>query len=219
MLCDAELWAHQVEHLADVVDAHVADLTGEDSVAGMARRVLAQAPERFSLAGLSLGGIVAFEILRREPERVTKLALLDTNAEPPRRDQLQEWDEQARMAEAGRFEEFVERDWLPAVAGSHDGVADAARRMARRVGAPAFVRQLSAQAGRGDNRGTLAEISCRTLVLAGRQDPLCPPELQEEIADSIPRAALVIVEECGHLSSLEQPHAVTAVFRYWLSES
>jgi len=219
MLCDDELWWHQLEHLGDLTDTSVGDVTRDDSIAAMAQRVLAQAPERFTLAGLSLGGIVALEIVRQEPQRVEALALVDTNARPPRPEQRDLWRTQTQMVERGRFDELVEHEWVPSIAGASEAVAETASRMARRVGPEAFVRQLAAQAGRGDRRPVLRGISCRTLVLAGRQDALCPPELQEEIAGAISGAALVFIEDCGHLSSLERPQAVTAVLRYWLSDS
>lgn len=219
MLCDRELWRHQLAHLADVAEARVGDLTRDDSVAGMARHVLAAAPARFDLAGLSLGGIVALEILRREPARVTGLALLNTTARPPRPEQLDEWCAHASLVEGGRFGEFVEREWVPAVAGSDVTAAVAARSMALRVGPQAFLLQLAAQAGRADSRDMLPQIACPTLVLAGRQDAIAPVELHEEIASAVPGAALVVVDECGHLSSVEHPHAVTSALRDWLRES
>lgn len=220
MLCDAELFSHQTKHLSEVATVEVGDVTRDDSVVAMARSVLDSAPERFSLAGLSLGGIVAFEILRQAPERVERLALLDTSARPPRRDQLENWREFAALTTEGRFGEVVEKHLLPVQTHPdrrHDAaLAKTIVRMAENVGEEAFLRQLAAQRSRPDSREDLAEISCPTLVLTGRQDALCSLEMHEEIASAIPDATLVVVEECGHLSSLEQPQAVTAVLRYWL---
>lgn len=220
MLCDAELFAHQAEHLSDLADVTVGDLTRDDSVAGMARTVLDAAPERFSLAGLSLGGIVAMELLRRAPGRVERLALMDTSPLPPRPDQLQAWDEFEKMTDDGRFVEVTTGRLMPALIHpdrrGEAALTDAVERMARNVGEEAFLRQLSAQRGRPDSRESLAGIECPTLVLCGREDALCPFGLHEEMARLIP-AALVPVEGCGHLSSLERPEAVTAVLRYWLA--
>ena len=222
MLLDAELFAHQTEHLRDVAEVRVGDITTAASVGGMARSVLEDAPERFALAGLSLGGIVAFEILRRAPERVERLALLDTNARPPTEGQLESWRRFAAMTEEGRFDEITERHMMPTFV-HPDRLEDAAitgaiRRMAGRVGPEAFLRQLQAQEGRPDSRGRLGEISCPTFVAGGRQDALCSVEMHEEISAAIPGSSLVMIEECGHLSSMERPQAITALLRYWLQD-
>lgn len=220
MLCDAELFTHQREHLSDVVEVSVGDLTRDDSIAGMAATVLDAAPERFTLAGLSLGGIVAMEIMRRAPERVERLALMDTTPLPPRPDQLKTWDEFEKMTGEGRFMAVTTERLMPALI--HPGRRDdalltgAVERMAENIGEEDFLRQLSAQRGRPDSRESLSGIECPTLVLCGREDALCPYPLHEEMAGTVPGAVLVPVEGCGHLSSLEKPEAVTAVLRYWM---
>lgn len=218
-LLDAELFGHQIAHLADVAEITVGDLAHDDSVAGMAETVLAGAPQRFALAGLSLGGIVAFEIMRRAPELVLRLALLDTNPLPPRPDQLAAWAQLSDLADAGQLTEVMSRLlpglFRPGWRGNELSV-QAVWAMAERVGLPAYVRQLQALAGRSDSRPTLAAITCPTLALVGRQDALTPVSLHQQMAAAIPQAALVIVEQCGHLSPLEQPQAVTAALRYWL---
>jgi pimeloyl-ACP methyl ester carboxylesterase len=218
-LLDVELFGHQIAHLADVAEITVGDLTNDDSIAGMAQTVLAAAPQRFALAGLSLGGIVAFEIMRRAPERVSRLALLDTNPLLPQPEQLAAWAELSDLVEAGRLSEVVER-LLPGLLrrGWRDDEhkVGTVHAMAERIGSTAYVRQLHALAGRVDSRPVLLEITCPTLVLVGRQDVLTPIGLHEEMAAAISGAALVIVEQCGHLSPLEQPQAVTAALRYWL---
>jgi pimeloyl-ACP methyl ester carboxylesterase len=220
MLCDAGLFAHQTRHLSEIADVTVGDLTRDDSVAGMAETVLDAAPERFALAGLSLGGIVAMEVMRREPERVERLALIDTSPLPPRPDQLETWEEFEEMTGNGRFMDVTTERLMPALI--HPDRQDEAaltktiERMAEDVGPEAFLRQLSAQRGRPDSRESLAGIECPTLVLCGREDALCPYPLHEEMAGTVPGADLVPVEGCGHLSSLEKPEAVTAVLRYWM---
>jgi pimeloyl-ACP methyl ester carboxylesterase len=220
MLLGAELFAHQMKHLSDVAAVEVGDITGADTVEGMARSVLEGAPERFDLAGLSLGGIVAFEVLRLAPERVERLALLDTSARPPRPDQLEAWKKFREMTESGHFAEVNENHIMPPLLHpDHQkdaGLKEKIKRMAHNVGEEGFLRQLSAQETRPDSRERLKVISCPTLVAVGREDALCPVELHEEIASAIPGAALVVIEECGHLSSMEQPQAVTALLRYWL---
>lgn len=222
MLLDAELFAHQTEHLSDVAEVRVGDVATADSVEGMARSVLDDAPEHFALAGLSLGGIVAFEILRQAPERVERLALLDTNARPPTEAQLRSWRRFAAMTEERRFAEVTAKHLMPTLVHpdrlGEAAITGAIERMAERIGPKAFLRQLRAQERRPDSREGLGEISCPTLVAGGRQDVLCSVELQEEIASGIPDSSLVMIEECGHLSSMEQPQAVTALLRYWLQD-
>jgi pimeloyl-ACP methyl ester carboxylesterase len=218
-LLDAELFGHQIEHLSDATEITVGDLTRDDSIAGMARTVLAATPQRFALAGLSLGGIVAFEIMRRAPERVSRLALLDTTPLPPRPEQLAAWAELGGLAEAGRLDQVVDRLLLGLFRPgwrADERTERAVRAMAHRVGAAAYGRQLRALAGRADSRPTLGTLTCPTLVLVGRQDALTPVALHEEMAAAIPNAALVTVEQCGHLCPLEQPQAVTAALRDWL---
>jgi pimeloyl-ACP methyl ester carboxylesterase len=220
MLCDAALWSHQLTHLSEIADVSVGNLTEADTLAGTARAILRRAPERFALAGLSLGGIVAFEVMRQAPKRVTRLALLDTNARPPRPEQLGVWQRFRTMTRQGRFAEITEQHLLPVLV-APDRQQDTAltttiRQMAQHIGAEAFLRQLSLQEQRPDSRVDLPYISCPTLVLAGRQDMLCPLDMHEEIAAAIPCATLVVIEHCGHLSSLEQPQAVTAALRSWL---
>lgn len=220
MLCDAELFFHQREHLSETADVTVGDLTRDDSVDGMARTVLDGAPERFSLAGLSLGGIVAMEIMRQEPGRVERLALVDTSPLSPRPDQLETWDEFEAMTADGRFMGVTTERLMPALIHpdrqKESRLTDAIERMAAHVGGEAFLRQLSAQRGRPDSRGSLSGIGCPTLFLCGREDALCPLGLHEEMAGLVPGAALVPIERCGHLSTLERPEAVTAVLRYWM---
>jgi pimeloyl-ACP methyl ester carboxylesterase len=220
MLCDAELWAYQTHHLAGVAIPSVGDLTRDATIAAMAERVLESAPPRFALTGLSLEAIVAFEIMRRAPARVRALALLNTNPGRPHDDQIAEWQEQMQRARRGCFAGLVEECWIPALlaaSGSHGGaLRGVIRKMAYSVGPESYVLQLAAQIERPDSWPSLAAITCPTLVLAGRRDTICPPELHEALAAAIPAARLAIVENCGHLSACEQPEAVTALLHRWL---
>ena len=219
LLCDAALWRHQIEHLADQYEVMVADLTQDNSMAAMAERTLAAAPKTFALAGLSMGGYVAQEILRQAPERVERLALVDTNARADSEAQRQVRGELIKLAEMGTFKGVTPR-LLPNLIHpsrmNDPAVAGVVLAMAERVGQQAFKRQQEAIMGRKDGRGDLNAIRAPTLILAGRQDALCPPKVQEEMAESLPNSKLVLVEDCGHLAPLERPEATTAVFRYWL---
>lgn len=221
-LCDARLWSHQATHLAELTAVMVGDVTREDSVAGMARAVLATAPAHFALAGLSLGGIVAFEILRQAPERVAALALLDTNPAAPTRAQIEGWTRDMALVAGGGFDTFIRQRWATSLSQGASRRAGWLRAMvevmAGAVGAEAYLRQMRAQIGRPDSRAFLPRIACPTLVLVGRQDAICPLEIHQAMAAAIPDARLVVVEECGHLSSLEQPESVTAALRTWILE-
>lgn len=221
LLCDAALWHGQVAGLASVADSWVADLTHDDSLVAMARRVLQAAPPEFALAGLSMGGYCAFEVIRQAPERVRRLALLDTGARADTPEQTSRRRGLIELAEKGEFKGvtprllplFVHRDRL-----NDKTLTDAVTAMAERVGRDAFLRQQKAIIGRVDSRASLANIKCPTLVLCGREDVLTPPALAEEIAAGIPGARLDLIDRCGHLSTMERPEAVTAELRQWLTD-
>ncbi len=220
LLNDARLWAAQASALADRADVSVGDLTVADSMAGLADAVLALAPARFALAGLSMGGYVALEILRRAPERVSALALVDTQARPDAREASE--GRRAMMARS-------ENDFEGVIAATYPKLVHPARAedaalkslfadMARATGAEAYRRQQAAIMGRVDSRPFLPRIACPTLVLCGRQDAVTPVELHEEMAAAIPGARLEVVEECGHLSAIERPEAVSDALRRWLED-
>lgn len=219
LLCDAALWRHQSEHLKDQVEVQVADLTQDNAISAMAARVLASAPPTFALAGLSMGGYVAQEIMRQAPERVERLALVDTNARADSEEQRKNRAALIALADVGKFKGVTPRLLPNLIHPSRmedPSVAGVVMEMAERVGQQAFKRQQEAIMGRTDGRGDLEAIRVPTLILAGRQDALCPPKVQEEMLERLPNGKLVLVEDCGHLVSLERPEAATAVFRYWL---
>ena len=219
LLCDGALWNHQLRYLTEVAEPRVADLTGHDSVQAMAAAVLAGAPPRFALAGLSMGGYVALELMRQAPERVLRLALLDTSARPDSAEQKGRRLGLIQLASAGRFRGVTPR-LLPLLIHpdrqSEPELAGTIMSMAERVGQEAFTRQQTASMTRPDSRSGLFSITCPTLILGGREDALTPPELMAEIATAIPDARHVVIEECGHLPPLERPHAATAFLRDWL---
>ena len=220
LLNDRELWAHQTDSLDDIAEMRVADMTVADSLSGLAERELARAPERFALCGLSMGGYLAFEIMRRAPERVVRLALFDTTARPDAPEASQRRKDLIGIAERGGFSRIMPQLLSALVHPDHledARICKAALAMAERIGAKAFVRQQTAIMNRPDSRPGLAAIGVRTLVVCGRQDSLTPPQVMAEIAAGIPSAAFVVVEDCGHLTPLEQPVAATALLRYWLA--
>lgn len=220
LLCDHALWAHQTEQLADIADCHVPDLTAQDSVGGLAGAVLAQAPARFALAGLSMGGYVALEIMRRAPERVTHLCLMDTSARADTDEQRQRRQALLKLARMGRFRGMSPRLLATQVLPDHVAVPEIGGvilAMTARVGRDAFCRQQSAILSRPDSRPDLAGIRSPTLVVVGADDVQTPPDRSREIAAAIHGARLHIIPRCGHLAPLEQPETVTGLMRDWLS--
>ncbi|MDE1902429.1 MAG: alpha/beta fold hydrolase [Alphaproteobacteria bacterium] len=221
LLCDAALWHGQIAGLADVAESSVADLTRDDSLMAMARRVLQAAPPQFALAGLSMGGYCAFEVMRQAPERVLRLALLDTGARADTPEQMSRRRGLIELAEKGEFKGVTPR-LLPLLVHpdrlKEKELVGAVMTMAERIGKDAFLRQQKAIMGRIDSRPSLANIKCPTLVLCGREDVLTPRALAEEIAAFIPGARLDLIDHCGHLSAMERPEAVTAELRQWLTD-
>jgi pimeloyl-ACP methyl ester carboxylesterase len=214
------LWAPVIRRLDGRIDPWIADLTADDSIAAMAARVLADAPwARFALAGHSLGGYVAFEIMRKAPERVERLALINTQARPDTLDAIDRRRALIELAQAGRFQEVAER-LIPVVFDAVEVVEPTLvalhRDMAQAVGAEAFLRQQHAIMDRIDSRPTLSTIGCPTLVLCGVHDLLTPLDRHEEMAAAIPGAKLVAVPSAGHFSPLERPYEVGFALANWL---
>jgi pimeloyl-ACP methyl ester carboxylesterase len=186
----------------------------------IAKRILADAPQRFALAGLSMGGYIAFAIVRMAPERVAKLALLDTSARPDTAEQFAGREKFIAMAQVGKLGDIVETltpRFLHRNRSNEESLKRIVREMAVDTGAEAFVRQQKAIMARMDSRPLLASIRCPTLVLVGDGDELTPPELSKEICSGISAARLVVVPDCGHLSTIEKPDAANAAFGEWLS--
>jgi pimeloyl-ACP methyl ester carboxylesterase len=222
LLNDAALWSHQVATLADVAEITVRDLTRFDDLRGAARALLDELPDTFALAGLSMGGYLAQEIMRHAPERVARLALVDTSARADTPEQGERRRGYIALAQQGDFKGITDR-LLPSLVHERSlqrpEVAQTLKDMADRVGRDAFIRQQTMIMNRPDSRRDLGSIHCPTLVLCGREDALTPPALHAEMAAAIRRASLVVIEDSGHLTPLEQPQAVSAVFRYWLQAS
>lgn len=219
LLCDSLLWRRQVGALADIAGITVADLTRDDDIRAMARTVLAEAPETFALAGLSMGGYLAMEIMRQAPHRVERLALLDTSPHADAAEQTERRRLFIRMSEQGEFKGVTQR-LLPMLI-HEDHLKDkelcaVIMQMADNVGKEAFQRQQAAIISRPDSMRDLERIQCRTLVLCGRQDALTPLALHEKMAEAVPHGRLAVIEDSGHLSTLEQPAAVSAALREWL---
>lgn len=217
--CSARLYGEQIPVLWQFGPVTVADHRRDDSMAAMARRILAAAPPRFALAGLSMGGYIAFEIMRQAAGRVAKLALLDTGAGAEVPERTAQRQPLLQLARQGRFAEITDNQFPLLVHRSRHGDAELkakVRAMNAETGADAYIRQQQAIIGRPDSRPGLAAITCPTLVLVGDDDQLTPPALAREMAAGISGARLVVVPECGHLSTLERPQAVTSALVEWM---
>jgi pimeloyl-ACP methyl ester carboxylesterase len=221
LLCDGRLFRDQIAALQGTARCVVADLTHDDTVGAMAERALRLVAEGtpLSVCGLSMGGYVAFEIMRRAPGRVARLALMDTSARPDTPEQTRRRRALLALSESGMFRGVTPR-LLPQllhpahVAGPLGAEVMA---MAERVGRPAFHRQQRAIMARPDSRPGLGAIAVPTLVAVGAQDALTPPALAEEMAAGIPGARLVQVADTGHLPPMEAPAELTGLLRDWLA--
>lgn len=219
LLCTDALFAAQRKALGGVLDISIGDHRSHDSCAAMARRMLDDAPAEFVFAGLSMGGYAGFEIMRRAPERVKALILMNTSARADAPEQTERRKGLIALARDKGLDAVVDAVLPAFLAGQNQGreeLTGAVRRMARETGIEAFLRQQAAIMGRADSRMALAAIACPTLVIAGANDTLTPPDLAEEIAGGIPGARLEVIDACGHLSAIEQPGAVSAAIERFL---
>lgn len=218
LLCDQGLWRQQVRDLADIAAPMIADLTLDDSIEAMARRTLAVAPARFALAGLSMGGYVALEIMRQAPERVTRLALVDTSARgdtPARQAQRQAGLDSLRR---GKFVGVTRKLLADLVHPSRldDHVGSEMREMAVRVGGEAFVRQQQAILSRRDAMDVLRHIDVPTVIAVGDVDRVTPPAHAEEMHHEIGHSTMHVLSDCGHMPALERPQETSVLLRTWL---
>src|ERR1700682_30210 len=210
--CSPRLYAAQIPALWRLGLVLGAAHRRDDTIAGTARHILAAAPSRFRLAGLSMGGYIALEIMRQAAGRVVKLALLDTSARPETPEQTERRGKLIALAKAGRFAEVNNFLWPLLVDPSRqkDSVLRAeSDKMAEETGAEAFVRQNRAVIGRADSRPMLGAIACPTLMIVGEHDQLTPPTHAEEIVKGIKGAKLVTLARSGHMSPMEKPEEVT----------
>ena len=220
LLCSARLFAPQIAALWPHGPIMVADHRRAQTMDEIADHILADAPPKFALAGLSMGGYMAFAMLRRAPDRIAKLALLDTSARADTPEQTAARERLIGMAEAGQLADVVALltpRFLHPSRHRDEALRRVVRPMAEETGSEAFVRQQRAIMSRPDSRPLLSAIRCPTLVLVGDGDELTPPALAEEIAAGIPGARLEVVPDCGHLSTIERPNQVNAALGAWLT--
>ena len=221
LLCSAEAFAPQSAALWKFGPVTIASTLVGETIAEIASAILKDAPPRFALVGISMGGYICMEIMRQAPERVARLALLDTSARPDTPEQTSQRRAMLEQARESDFAAWSEETLTSIVHPSR--LADQAlrsinRRMGMDVGLDGFARQTEAVIHRIDSRPGLTEIRVPTLVLVGDSDALTPPERAQEIASLIPGARLVVIPECGHASTIEQPELVSSALAQWLQE-
>jgi len=220
LLCDARLWRDQVAALSGSVRCIVADCTQDDTLDGMVARALIDMPDRFAVAGFSMGGYAALALMRLAPRRVAGLCLMDTSARPDTPEQARR--RRGMMALVARGNQFkgVTPRLMPLLL-HPDRLGDLAMcnevmAMAERVGQAAYLRQQAAIIARPDSRPDLSRIAVPTLVAVGAGDQLTPPDLAAEIAGLTPGAVLRVVDGAGHLLPMERPAETAALMREWL---
>ena len=218
LICDDEVWAYTQEHLSDVADCRTVPADEADTMQDLARAVLDTAPETFAIAGFSMGGYVAMEVLRQAPGRVTRLALLDTSSRGDTPEKAAGRNAAIADCEEGRFDDLLDR-FVPLLLHPErmaEPLAARVRAMGHRVGPTLFARRHRAMLTRTDGRDLLAGCDIPVRAICGRSDALTSVEEHEEIADLAPRGRFSIVEDCGHMPPLERPQAATALLRDWL---
>ena len=219
MMCDGRMYASQISALEDLTECRVGNIGGANNMVDIAAQVLAQAPEKFALAGLSMGGIVAMEIIRQAPERVTRLALMDTN--PCSEEEAVKITRQPQINAvlAGRLEPLLRDIMVPQYFATQEAQSQFNQLcvdMALGLGEEVFVRQSLALKNRRDQRETLALFDKPCLVLMGEADEICPLERHECMVALLSNVAFVKIHNAGHIPTLEQPAATNAALRQWM---
>jgi pimeloyl-ACP methyl ester carboxylesterase len=219
MMCDARLFGPQIKALGGTRAIHLAPITGHDTVEDLARDVLENAPQTFALAGLSMGGIVAMEVIRQAPARVSRLALLDTNALAETPQVAANREPQIVKVMTGNLVEVMRDELKPNYLAPGPGrqpVLDLVLEMATSLGEGVFLRQSRALQRRPDQQATLRSVKVPTLILCGALDRLCPVSRHEFMAELIQGSILKIIPSAGHLPTLEQPQMVIDAMTEWL---
>ncbi|MCF8473643.1 MAG: alpha/beta hydrolase [Emcibacter sp.] len=219
LLCNHDLWLDQIGEFEEDFDLFMFDHTTHDNLPDMVTNFLADAPDSFNLAGLSMGGYLAFEVLRQAKDRVEKLILLDSNARADREPQIEMREglikraekEDIRVIAAELTEYLIHPDHM-----KDEELCERIKDMASDVGAKAFQMQQQALITRPDSRDLLPTITCPTLIICGEQDALTPPKVHQEMADLIPNAEFHVISHCGHLSTMEKPNEINKLMRAFL---
>lgn len=226
LLCDEAVWRGQVERFSSF-RCHVVDYAQADSIEAMADTVLREAPERFALAGHSMGGRVALEVYRRAPERVARLILMDTGFRSRPADASGEQEKLKRLAllEMARHQGMraMGETWLQGMVHSDrledEALIESILAMIERKTPAIFAAQIQALLERPEATSLLSSIQCPTLLLCGRQDAWSPLSRHEEMAQLIAGSRLAVIEDAGHMVTMERPAEVASVIEHWLEAS
>jgi pimeloyl-ACP methyl ester carboxylesterase len=217
-LTDERLYAHQLDALRATYDCRVFAFRDHPTLGAMADELVAHAPPRFTLIGLSLGGYLAFELLRRHPERIERLVLLDTRASADNETQREgRFTDLAKVQEGGidaLIPELPSRWMHPA---HQPRLSDLMASMARSVGARGQFNQQQAMLARPESFADLRLVCVPTLIACGREDPVTTVADHERMHECVPGSRFEIFEQCGHLSTIEQPDVVTSLLTRWLA--
>jgi pimeloyl-ACP methyl ester carboxylesterase len=221
LLCTDELFESQRRSLSGTLEMFIGDHRSHKNFASMATHILGNAPEKFVFAGLSMGGYAGFEIMRQAPERVEALILMNTSSRPDAPKQTERRRGLIEIANSQGLDAVVDAVLPGFLAEQHQGnsaMTDTVRRMAGETGVETFLNQVEAIIGRMDSRPLLQMISCPTLVIVGANDTLTPPELAREIVAGVSDTQLAVIEDCGHLSTVEQPEAVSRAIKTFMED-
>jgi pimeloyl-ACP methyl ester carboxylesterase len=222
MMCDARLYGPQIEALSGHYSLNLIPITNHSSIQQLAAEVIAQAPDRFGIAGLSMGGIVAMEVFAQAPDRIERIALLDTNPNAETEVKKNDREPQISRVLKGELENVMREDIMPkylVADPQRNEILDLCLDMALNLGKTVFERQSHALKNRPDQSRNLRRIKVPTLILCGQEDQLCPLEQHQMMHDLIKNSRLEIVQEAGHLPTLEQPAKTTEALLRWLRES
>ncbi len=220
MMCDSRLFGPQIMALGSTHAIHLPPITGHETVEALAKEVLENAPATFALAGLSMGGIVAMEVFRQAPLRVSRMCLMDTNALPETPAVAAAREPQIVKVMAGQLESVMADEMKPNYLAPNAGrqaVLDLVLHMALNLGEGVFLRQSRALQRRPDQQSTIRKLRVPTLVMCGEFDTLCPVSRHQFMADLVGHAKLDVIAGAGHLPTLEQPKAVNATMLKWLA--
>jgi len=220
MMCDERIFAPQIEGLSDSIRIIVADISGYSTVHELAAEVLKKSPPKFDLLGHSMGGIVAMEMYSQEPNRIEKLVLMDTNPKAELEEVKAMRDPQMKAAREGKLVDVMRDEMKPNYLDASDNresILHTCMEMAKSMGTEVFMNQSKALQTREDQQSTLRLIEVPVLVICGSNDKLCPVERHELMHNIINHSELKIINNAGHMPTLEQPKETTEVLKKWLN--